>query len=286
VDQVTLNQAERELAAWAAVNARRDEVVRTAHRAGVAKNRIHAITGIARTTIDRILEECTVRKTGSSSWRFAEGDAQFLHVALFVRDTAGLVVQGSDDIPPRLAGQLPVQRGILTPADQVVAAGQWVIWWHCLLDQAVREARRGNALAAGQDPLARAQAVYAGRQEVFDPPQFGSLADKPPLRSAAVAAFEQADHWWKSAAKRAPRGGMFPWPLVRDAAEGAAAELGLPVGDMDAAVRVLHVEGLWSYLAGPGFALCSTGLALDMPAARELLHDLFTNGRGDPVLAR
>src|SRR5690348_15761001 len=40
--------------AWASIE--RDELVRAAHEAGVSKNRIHTITGIARTTIDRILE--------------------------------------------------------------------------------------------------------------------------------------------------------------------------------------------------------------------------------------
>jgi hypothetical protein len=46
--------AEAALRAWATVQ--RDELVQAAHRAGVSKNRIHTLTGIARTTIDRILE--------------------------------------------------------------------------------------------------------------------------------------------------------------------------------------------------------------------------------------
>lgn len=46
---------EAELAEWAANNARRDELVRAAYHAGVSKHRIHVLTGIARTTIDRIL---------------------------------------------------------------------------------------------------------------------------------------------------------------------------------------------------------------------------------------
>lgn len=47
-------EAEQALAAWASVE--RDGLVRAAYEAGVSKNRIHTITGIARTTIDRILE--------------------------------------------------------------------------------------------------------------------------------------------------------------------------------------------------------------------------------------
>lgn len=47
-------QAEAALQAWATVQ--RDELVHAAHQAGVSKNRIHVLTGIARTTVDRILE--------------------------------------------------------------------------------------------------------------------------------------------------------------------------------------------------------------------------------------
>jgi len=51
---MTAEEAEAALQAWATVQ--RDELVHAAYQAGVSKNRIHAITGIARTTIDRILE--------------------------------------------------------------------------------------------------------------------------------------------------------------------------------------------------------------------------------------
>src|SRR4051794_32639865 len=54
VSGVDREEAEQALQAWASIE--RDELVRAAHKAGVSKNRIHTITGIARTTIDRILE--------------------------------------------------------------------------------------------------------------------------------------------------------------------------------------------------------------------------------------
>ena len=134
-----------------------------------------------------------MRKSGSPSWRFMEDDAQFLHLALFVRDAAGLTVARSDDIPPRLAGELPYHGEALTGAGRGAAAGQWVTWWYRLLAQAVREALRGNAPDGDQDPLARVRAVYAGREEVFDPPGFGSLADLPQLQQVAAAMFAHAD---------------------------------------------------------------------------------------------
>lgn len=51
---MTPEEAEAALQAWATVE--RDEIIQAAYRDGVSKNRIHVITGLARTTIDRILE--------------------------------------------------------------------------------------------------------------------------------------------------------------------------------------------------------------------------------------
>ncbi len=47
--------ARKALAGWAEVHARRDEVVRAAFAAGLDTYTIHEITGLARTTIARIL---------------------------------------------------------------------------------------------------------------------------------------------------------------------------------------------------------------------------------------
>jgi hypothetical protein len=59
VTELTVRQAREMLAAWAAeqdaVGSRRDEVVRAALDAGLSKSEVHRRTGIARTTIDRIL---------------------------------------------------------------------------------------------------------------------------------------------------------------------------------------------------------------------------------------
>ncbi|GIH69408.1 hypothetical protein [Sphaerimonospora thailandensis] len=52
---ITRDEAAALLKDWASTVARRDILVRAAYGAGVGKSRIHAITGIARTTIDRIL---------------------------------------------------------------------------------------------------------------------------------------------------------------------------------------------------------------------------------------
>jgi hypothetical protein len=64
-----------------------------------------------------------MRKPGSPSWRFMEDDAQFLHLALFMRDAPGLTVARPDDIPPRLAEEPPCHGEALTEAGRGAAAG-------------------------------------------------------------------------------------------------------------------------------------------------------------------
>ena len=59
VTELTVREAREMLTAWAAehdaVDSRRDEVVRAAIDAGLSKSEVHRLTGIARTTIDRIV---------------------------------------------------------------------------------------------------------------------------------------------------------------------------------------------------------------------------------------
>lgn len=68
---MTREEAEAALQAWATVQ--RDDLVRAAHEAGVSKNRIHNLTGIARTTVDRILEA----PVGTTTQALAEYLARF-----------------------------------------------------------------------------------------------------------------------------------------------------------------------------------------------------------------
>ena len=68
VKELTVRQAREMLAGWAAeqdaVGSRRDEVVRAAIDAGLSKSEVHRLTGIARTTIDRILEAFPAMEEG------------------------------------------------------------------------------------------------------------------------------------------------------------------------------------------------------------------------------
>lgn len=68
VPELTVRQAREVLTTWAAerrsVAGRRDEVVCAAVEAGLTKAEVHRLTGIARTTIDRIVDPAS-RKGGA-----------------------------------------------------------------------------------------------------------------------------------------------------------------------------------------------------------------------------
>jgi hypothetical protein len=67
--ELTVRQAREMLAAWAAeqdlVAGRRDDVVRAAVAAGLSKSEVHRLTGIARTTIDRIVSATQAAEEGA-----------------------------------------------------------------------------------------------------------------------------------------------------------------------------------------------------------------------------
>jgi hypothetical protein len=50
-----IDYAEEMLRVWTTISGARDLFVKKAHAAGMSKHRIHVITGIARSTIDRII---------------------------------------------------------------------------------------------------------------------------------------------------------------------------------------------------------------------------------------
>jgi len=105
----------------------------------------------------------------------------------------------------------------------------------------------------------------------------------PELRAVASATFA-ADG--RSLMPREPPDrtppGAFDYQVVRAAAEGAIAEFGVDPGEIDGTVQVLDVQGAWSHLAAPGYALCSTQVAADPAAAAALLRNVFASRLGRP----
>lgn len=215
---------------------------------------------------------------GRPSWRFGSGNGQCsdLHAALFARDAAGLGVPPSADVPPPLAaewlaGELPPGLAALTGTRLAAAAGQWLTWWRQLLAVKVRLVDSEPPPGADvQTTLAWAGSLY--RSEVFDPPDFDSLAWAPELR-AAVAASQAAG----PRPRPKDRIGSFDYRIVRTIAEQSAADFGVSVDAVDATAHVLDVRGVWWHVAGPGCVLCSPAATTDPAVAAELLSAVFTS---------
>jgi hypothetical protein len=210
---------------------------------------------------------------GRPSWQFRYGNGNCSHLlaALFARDSAGLAVQPAPDVPPPLAvewlaGEAPPGLAALSAADREAAAGQWLHWWRALLADTV-------AAAASRPPAEADMAEVLGwltsrHAAVFDPPEFGSLASLPELRSVARAA--------QQAHPRVPdRSGLFNHQLTMFIAEQTAADFGVPIDAMDATAHVLDVRGCWWHVIGPGCVLCSPAATTEV--AEPLLRAAFAS---------
>jgi hypothetical protein len=213
---------------------------------------------------------------GRPSWRFGSGNGQCSHLvaALFARDSAGLAVPPSSDVPPSLAaewlaGAPPSGLAAVTAADLAAAAEQWLQWWRALLAHTV--AREGSRPAAGADPTEVVAWLVSRDAAVFDPPEFGSLATTTELRTV-VRATHQAQ-------PRPPRdrAGSFDYQLIRSVAERIAADFGAQIDAIDARAHVLDVQGSWWCVVGPGCVLCSPAATTDPAAAAELLSAVFAS---------
>jgi hypothetical protein len=218
---------------------------------------------------------------GQPSWRFGEKEGGDLHLALLARDAARLEVPPAPDIPPPLS--VAIDGLSMTPS--AAAAGQWVTWWRGLVRFHAGEAAPSRKLGPGDDLNAWLGAMRERHMAVFDPPRFESLASMPELRAVAGAMFAGDGRLLLRLDE--PTGmppAAFDYQVVRAAAEDAMEEFGVAPGEIDGAVQFLDVQGAWSHLAAPGYALCSAQLASDPAAAAALLREVFASrlGRAGP----
>jgi len=214
---------------------------------------------------------------GRPSWLFDENAGGNLDLALFVRDAARLEVSPAPDIPPPLS--VAIDRPLAPPS--AAAAAQWAGWWRGLIKFQTGEAVPSLRLGPGDDLDAWLGAMRERHATAFDPPEFESLASVPELRAVASATFA-ADGRPLMPGRPPDRTppGAFDYHVVSTAAEGAMAEFGVEPGEISGTVHVLDVRGAWSYLAAPGYALCSAQLAEDPAAAAPLLRAVFASRLG------
>jgi hypothetical protein len=214
---------------------------------------------------------------GRTSWRLSEQDGGNLYLALLARDAAGLEVPPASDVPPPVCtsvDRLPV-------APSAAAADQWVTWWRGLVSFQADEASPSRRPRPEDDVHAWLDATRQRHMAVFDPPRFESLTSMPELRAVASAMF--AGDGQLLVRLDEPTGmppAAFDYQVVRAAAEDAIDEFDVDPGEINGTVQFLDVQGAWSCLAAPGYALCSTQLAADANAAAQVLRAVFASRLG------
>jgi hypothetical protein len=160
---------------------------------------------------------------------------------------------------------------------------QWLDWWQSLVAFEVENFETIRSAQASHVPSQEWMRQLAdAHADVFDPPEFSTLAGSPEMRDIAALRFREA-HEWFSGRSGTPRHSRPEIPVISHAvivraAEGVAAERGVDLDRLDAAVDVLDVSGAWSHLAARRYMLCSTELARDDDAAEDVVRRAFISG--------
>ncbi len=208
-----------------------------------------------------------MRESDGTSWRLSEDVPVSAHVALYVRDAAGLPVTESEDLPPRLEGPVPDQAHAVGDGDRAAAGQQWSAWWRDIVDT---EARLHVAAPDGD----RRAAVLP------EPPDFAALAHAPDLQKAVAATFGEATRFVDRHRRDLlyhDRPRQLPWVLLSGVAEQVAAERHVPITSLHGQVMVLMVQGSWWTLHSPGVALASVAALRDRRLAGEVVARVFTS---------
>ena len=212
-----------------------------------------------------------MRLAGSRSWRFAAEASALAHLALRVRDAAGLQVPEAGDVPPPLE-EPPQPVTAELDLDPVLAGADWLTWWRELVAlEGHRQLLRPDQVTTSWRAVSRE--LEARQKHLAHPPRFEGLADRPGLQAAARAV------------GRTPRGlvdrqlqaerhsrALIDWPVVTETVHQVATETGTPVHRLNGAALVLLVQGRWWRQVGPGLVLCSVHAAGDQRTAAELVR--------------
>jgi len=221
-----------------------------------------------------------VRPVDADSWHLSTsfGNAT-LHAALFLRDAFHLKPEDDATLPPRLMGDVPNLSALVPGFDPFEAACDWASWWERVL---VYE----SAVALGEftdredhDVL---RDLAAARAKVFDPPNFPSMADSPPLQSLAKAAHREALRWSKY---RSSRSNPALHRVTRDSVVTRVAwetcvALHVTPSQLSATIMVLDVEGSWRSFPRPGLLLCSANVLRKESLFEEYLRETFLESLG------
>lgn len=217
-----------------------------------------------------------MRKSGSESWRLSiDEGSQSVHAVLFFRDAFHLTPDESPEIPPRLSGEIPDLRPLLSDLDLKLAASEWTEWWGRLM---LFESTKAHFDYATLKDVPHV--IARERLKVFDPPYFESLAQQPSMLSIAGSSYREAFDWQRhdgvpSDRQREPARGFIAAVAeeVRDAFEVRGSQV-------NAEVLVLRTIGSrWNH-SWPGLLVCSQGTFHDDAVFAGLLREVFVRNLG------
>jgi hypothetical protein len=214
------------------------------------------------------------------SWRVSvDLKPTILREALFLRDAAGLFVESTSEIPPRLRGDIPDRSGYLSMEWRASAGVRWTSWWHELVRWAA---------------LPRLASLLSDSAFTRRPPSGSSFSPPPPFpvgdqedESSVIElqrVLELAAQWSSTPRTelRQTRGpSLFTLDdneRIGSIARATAARLEVPLEAMRAAILTLAVSGEWSHQPLEGVLLCSEGAMENEVLFATLLADTFVSG--------
>ena len=189
---------------------------------------------------------------GKPSWQVIEeaGDL-WLHHALFVRDALGLETVGQE--VPELLGIVGDRSGLVHDSAIREVSHAWSTWW--------------TDITTSRRVL---QSESVSPDDHFEELGFWdeeTMPSDPTLRCAIRATQSDVALWLRGQRleDRDRRRASHPdgrSRLTASAAEATAEQLGVPISDLRASVRIIMVQGIWWECPAPASLLCS-------PAARD-----------------
>jgi hypothetical protein len=127
------------------------------------------------------------------SWQITIDEPEDLHLALFVRDAAGLEVDAVPGVPGPLT-RGPRAQFSVPESEHTGVLLDWGQWWRAMVNahQAADIGRSGETSAAGR--------MMRQRALVGSPPFFEGLAHAPALRALVVEVYaSRFSAWWQGA---------------------------------------------------------------------------------------